>query len=81
MEYQFREKQRKNYVLMRSLKDATMGLLILGVGVFLVFGDKFGSEAIKSFLAEKDAVLRYIFGGLCIVYGAFRLYVAKRKDY
>ncbi|MBN8836499.1 MAG: hypothetical protein J0I09_04535 [Sphingobacteriia bacterium] len=81
MEYQYREKQRKSYTLMRSLKDATMGILITGMGIFLVWGDKFGSETIKQFLSEKDAVLKYMFGGLCLLYGVFRIYRAIKKDY
>lgn len=66
---------------MRSLKDATMGVLITGMGVFLVLGEKLGSEVIKQFLAEKDTVLKYLFGGLCLLYGAFRIYRAIKKDY
>jgi hypothetical protein len=61
---------------MRSLLDYTMGLLYLGGGVFLIFAESFGFE-MQSF----DKTFRYIFGGLCILYGSWRIYRGFKKHY
>jgi hypothetical protein len=76
MENEAREKRAKNYSLMRSLLDYTMGLLYLGGGLFLIFANQLGFE-MESF----DKTFRYIFGGLCIVYGSWRIYRGYKKEY
>jgi len=57
--------------------DLTMGALILGVGLILFFGDRFGLPIIS----ELDTVIRYGFGGLCFLYGGFRIYRGIKHDY
>jgi len=81
MENDFRDKQRKNYVMMRMVYDFTMALLILLMGAVMLFGDKFGNEPMKEFIGSLDVTIRYLFGGLCILYGAFRLYRGIKHDY
>jgi hypothetical protein len=76
MENEAREKRTKSYSLMRSLLDYTMGALYLAGGLFLLFADKLGFE-MESF----DKTFRYIFGGLCILYGCWRVYRGYKKDY
>jgi hypothetical protein len=76
MENEARDKRTKSYSTTRSLLDYTMGLLYLGGGVFLIFAESFGFE-MQSF----DKTFRYIFGGLCILYGSWRIYRGFKKDY
>ena len=66
---------------MRMAKDVTMAVIILAVGLLMLLGDKFGNPALRTFILEKDIVLRYLFGGICILYGSFRLYRGIKKDY
>ncbi len=76
MENEARDKRTKNYSTMRSLLDYTMGLLYLSGGVFLIFAENFGFE-----MQNFDKTFRYIFGGLCMLYGGWRIYRGFKKDY
>ncbi len=75
METDLREKRKKNYVLMRSVLDYGMGLIIFSMGIFFAVSDRIG----VSFNIEP--VFRYFFAGMCIVYGAWRVYRGYKKDY
>jgi uncharacterized membrane protein YgdD (TMEM256/DUF423 family) len=77
MENELRNKNRKGYIQLRRVYDFTMAALILAMGVVFVFGDKFGLDFIMSF----DTTVRYPFGGLCFLYGAFRVYRGFKHDY
>lgn len=76
---QVRERNRKRYNNMRSLKDIIMAVIILAVGVLMFFGDKF--QFTRILMANKDPMIKYIFGGLCALYGGFRLYRGIKQDY
>ena len=69
------DKRRKNYILMRSVADYGMGIVILGMGVFVVFAERFG------FKLGIDNLMRYLFAGLCLLYGGFRVYRGYAKQY
>ena len=69
------ERRRKNYILRRSLLDYGMGIVILGVGVVVLFAEKFG------FTIVIDDLMRYLFVGLCVLYGGFRIYRGFAKQY
>jgi len=75
METDPREKRAKNYVVMRSVMDLGMGLIILSFGIFLVIAPKLGIEF------NIDSLFRYLFAGMCIVYGAWRMYRGIKKNY
>ena len=77
MENKFESKRRRSYVVMRMIYDFTMAGIILAMAFLLFFGDRIGLPVI----ADLDLVLRYGFGGLCFLYGGFRLYRAFRHDY
>ncbi|MDB5231455.1 MAG: hypothetical protein JWN76_2260 [Chitinophagaceae bacterium] len=62
---------------MRTVYDMGMGIIILGVGLVLFFGKKMGIQKIE----EMDPLMRNLFGGLCVIYGGFRLYRGIKKDY
>ncbi len=75
MENDYKEKQRKSYNLMRTVYNITMGLIITGIGVVMLFNDKIGLNF------ELDPLMIYAFSGLCILYGGFRLYRGIKRDY
>lgn len=74
-----REKERKSYVTMRMVKDITMSILILCMAFLMLLGDKF--RATYRIVANTDPFIRYGFGGLCLIYGGFRLYRSIKRDY
>ena len=69
--------KNKGYVRMKSIMDFGMGLLWLGMGTFLVFIKYFDT----AFQARFDDPVMKIFGGVCIVYGFFRIYRGYKKNY
>ena len=77
MENEFESRRRKNYIVMRMIYDFTMAGLILAMAFILFFGDKFGLPVIP----DLDPFIRYGFGGLCFLYGSFRLFRGIRHDY
>lgn len=69
------DNKTRNYILMRRIMDYGMGLLIMGFGIFFIFADKLGiSFNIEPFF-------KYFFAGLCIAYGAFRVYRGYQRNY
>ena len=68
--------RRKGYVLMRSLMDIGFGILYLAVGLFVLFGKKFGFTG-----PVFDPPFVYFFAGICIAYGSFRIYRGVKKNY
>lgn len=77
MENNYRDKQQKGYIRMRMVYDIGMACLILFMGIFMVWGSKLGFEMVE----EYDPLMRYLFGGLCFLYGGFRFYRAFRHNY
>lgn len=70
MENDIRSKREKSYILMRRIYDFSMSSLILGTSVVMFLGAKLGIVQ----LIEVDPLFRYLFGGVCLLYGGFRLY-------
>lgn len=85
MENEFREKQQKSYNRMRTIYDVTMALLFLGVAFILLLGDKIGNAGLSGFVAGFDndygSAMRFIFGGICALYGGFRIYRGIKHNY
>lgn len=77
MQESFKEKQQKSYTLMRMTYDLTMAILILGMAFVLFMCERLKIEQIASI----DSTFRYLFGGICILYGGFRLYRGIKRDY
>lgn len=77
MDNNFRERQRKNYLRMRTIYDITMVILLLGMAVLMLFGSLMKID----FITDIDKLFRFLFGGLCALYGGFRLYLAIKQDY
>ncbi len=81
MENEERERQRKSYVMMRMIYDVGMGGLILFIGVIMLFGERLKIPALTTIMTNIDVNLRYLFGGLCLLYGGFRLYRGLKHEY
>ncbi len=77
MENEFRDRQRKSYVIMRMIYDITMALLFIGMAVVMFFAEKLKIDKIITF----DSTFRYMFGAICLLYGGFRLYRGFKRDY
>ena len=70
------EERNTRYALMRSLKDYGMGVLYLAVAFLMFFPQIFGLA-----MMDSDNLFRYGFGGICLLYGSFRIYRGYKKDY
>ena len=70
MEMEYREKPKKSYTVMRMTYDITMALLILGMGAVMFLAERMKITQIT----DLDSLFRYLFGGICLLYGGFRLY-------
>ncbi len=70
-------RREKGMVLMRSIMDYGMGLLWMSMGIFLIFTKYINSDMAYRF----DDPAMKIFGGVCIIYGLFRMYRGYKKNY
>ena len=77
MENTIRERNQKRYSVFRRIYDIAMSILFLGVGLAVFFIEKLGMDLV--FTAEP--VYRNLFGIICLLYGAFRLYRGIKQDY
>jgi hypothetical protein len=77
MQESFRDRQKKGYILMRMTYDLAMALLILGMAVVMFFPERLKIQRIM----DLDDTGRYLFGGVCLLYGGFRLYRGLKRDY
>ena len=66
----------RNYILMRTLIDVGMGIIYIAVALFIIFAKKFGFDS-----SVFDPPFSYIFAGICIAYGSFRIYRGVKKNY
>ena len=71
-----KDDRTRNYTLMRTLMDVGMGIIYIGVALFIVLAPRFGFTG-----PIFDAPFNYIFSGICIAYGAFRIYRGVKKNY
>ena len=80
-EFEEKEEQltdrHKGYARMRSMMDFGMGILWTGMGIFILFSKYIAKDWAERF---SDPAMK-IFGGICIVYGLFRIYRGIKKDY
>jgi hypothetical protein len=70
MDNEFRTRQEKSYNLMSRIYHFSMSFLIFGMAVVMFLGAKLGIVQ----LIDVDPLFRYLFGGICLLYGGFRLY-------
>ncbi|HUR66154.1 MAG TPA: hypothetical protein VMZ03_07355 [Chitinophagaceae bacterium] len=77
---EYEKKKRKQVAQMKSLMDYGMGILILLLGLFFLFRGKLGNFALNERLGQPD-LLEKFFGGLCVLYGSWRIYRGYQKNY
>ncbi|MBL7737296.1 MAG: hypothetical protein JNL51_17690 [Chitinophagaceae bacterium] len=70
------EKRRKAYANRRALMDLGMGLIYVALGGYFMLSEFFGIS-----MEFPPKPFSYIFGGLCIFYGGFRIYRGLKKNY
>ncbi|MBI2274247.1 MAG: hypothetical protein EPO58_14745 [Chitinophagaceae bacterium] len=57
--------------------DLTIAILLLGMAVIMLFADRLNIEQL---LDKDNEFFRYFFGGLCLLYGGFRLYRGVKRN-
>jgi hypothetical protein len=66
----------RGYIMMRMLMDVGMGIIYIAVAVFIILAPRFGFTS--QFF---EPPFSYIFAGICILYGGFRIYRGVKKNY
>ena len=74
MENDFRENKAKDVA--KKVFDITRALLIIAIGLVMIFGDKYNVPLAIGL----DPILKYGFGGTCLLYGGFRFYRGIKGD-
>jgi hypothetical protein len=69
------DNRKRNYVLRRTILDYGMGVIIFGFGIVLLLAPRLGLTL------SIDGTARYIFAGMFLVYGGFRIYRGSSKNY
>jgi hypothetical protein len=69
------DNRSKRYKVRRSIMDYGMGIIIFCLGIFFMLAPRFGVQF------GIDDMFRYLFGGLCMIYGIFRIYRGYKKNY
>jgi len=75
MENKDPDRRTKGYILMRAIMDYGMGIIIFCFGIFFLLAPSLG------IVFNLENFYRYFFAGLCIVYGAWRVYRGYKKNY
>jgi len=75
---EYEKKKQKQVAWMRSLLDYGMGLIILLLGLFFFFRGRLDISFNERFPPD---VIDKIFGVVCAVYGAWRIYRGYQKKY
>ncbi len=70
MENNLRDKSQKGYNNFRRVYDMSMAVLFVGMGFAMFFLEKLHLNLVIT----EDTGFRYFFGGICLLYGGFRLY-------
>ena len=66
----------RGYILMRMLMDFGMGIIYIGVSIFILFARRFGFSG-----PVIEPPFAHILAGILIVYGVFRIYRGVKKNY
>ncbi len=75
MEYQSqRDKSDKRLGMASGIMGLFFGSLIAFTGFAILKNDHFGILKLKNLLDGKDDLLLQMFGGICIIYGLWRVF-------
>jgi hypothetical protein len=69
------DNRARGYRMRRSIMDYGMGVIIICLGIFFLLSSRLGVTF------SIDDTFRYLFAGLCIAYGGFRIYRGYKKNY
>ena len=69
------DRRKQGYVLRRAILDYGMGIIIFGFGILFLLAPRLKLQLVV------DDLYRYIFSGLCLLYGGFRIYRGAKKNY
>jgi hypothetical protein len=69
------ESRMRAYANRRAILDYGMGILYIAAGLFLFVSERLG------FTIDFPKILTVLFGGLCLLYGGFRIYRGYKKNY
>ena len=72
----YEQKRMKAYTNRRSIMDLGMGFIYAAMGLFFILKEQFGIN-----IDFPPKPFSYIFGGLCLLYGVFRIYRGFKKNY
>jgi threonine/homoserine/homoserine lactone efflux protein len=75
---EYEKRKRKQITFMKSLLDYGMGVLILAAGFFFFFRSRFDIQLNKRFPPND---MDKIFGAICLLYAAWRIYRGYKKNY
>jgi hypothetical protein len=75
-EKRIEDKRQRAYANRRAIMDYGMGLIYTVMGCFFLFSEQFGVK-----LQFPTPPFSWIFAGLCLVYGGFRIYRGYKKNY
>lgn len=75
---EYEKKKRKQVSSMRSVMDYAMGVVIICLGLFFFFRDKYKLELNESYPPD---YMDKILGVICVLYGAWRIYRGYKKKY
>ncbi len=70
------DQKTKRYIGMKSIMDMGMGIIYVGIGVFILFAKQFHFQ--NDFI---DSAIGKVFSILIIGYGGWRIYRGIKKDY
>jgi sulfite exporter TauE/SafE len=75
---EFEKKRQKQVSSMRAIMDYAMGVIIIILGVLFFFRDQFDFSLNETY---KPNAWDKVFGGICVLYGAWRIYRGYKKNY
>lgn len=75
---EYEKRKRKEVSVARSVKDYVMGIVILLLGIFFFFRNRFDLDLNRSFPPDlTDKIL----GVVSMIYGSWRIYRGYQKKY
>ncbi len=74
----YEQQRRRQVSKMRAVLDYAMGMMIVFIGLFLILRFKLDLPLNKKFPPD---IWDLAYGGLAILYGAWRIYRGHKKNY
>ncbi len=74
----YEKKKKQDVNIMRSIRDYGIGVVIVAFGAFMLLRDKWDLAINEKYPPD---VWDQVLGGVCIVYGIWRIYRGYKKNY